>query len=110
MHAWEFSKLQYTAKLHHFTPFVSMQNMYNLLYREEEREMVPLLKDMDVAMTPWSPLARGKLAKAPGVTSQRDQQDALIQKYYQEREDDLEIIDRVGQLALKKASHGRKSH
>lgn len=58
MYAWEFSKAQYTATLHGWTRFVSMQNHYNLLYREEEREMLPLCADQGVGVLPWSPLAR----------------------------------------------------
>ena len=61
MWAWQFSKAQYTAELHGWTKFVSMQNHYNLLNREEEREMMPLCVDQGVGVIPWSPLARGKL-------------------------------------------------
>lgn len=63
MPAWQFSKLQCTAALHGWTPFVTMQSHYNLLYREEEREMIPQCLDMSVGLLPWSPLARGKLAR-----------------------------------------------
>lgn len=59
MYAWQFSKAQYTAREHGWTRFVSMQNHYNLLYREEEREMLPLCADQGVGVLPWSPLARG---------------------------------------------------
>jgi aryl-alcohol dehydrogenase-like predicted oxidoreductase len=62
MYAWQFSKAQYTASDHGWTRFVSMQNHYNLIYREEEREMIPLCIDQGVAVIPWSPLARGVLA------------------------------------------------
>src|ERR687897_59311 len=54
MYAWQFAKAQYTAKLHGLTTFVSMQNHYNLVYREEEREMIPLCQDMGVGLIPWS--------------------------------------------------------
>ena len=64
MHAWQFSKANYVAKLNGWTQFVSMQNHYNLLYREEEREMSGLCLDMGVGMIPWSPLARGRLARS----------------------------------------------
>jgi aryl-alcohol dehydrogenase-like predicted oxidoreductase len=64
MHAWQFSKANHLAKLNGWTPFVSMQNHYNLLYREEEREMTGLCLDMGVGMIPWSPLARGRLARS----------------------------------------------
>ena len=102
MSAWQFAKMQYVAKMNHWTPFISMQDMYNLLYREEEHEMIPLLQDMDVAMTPWSPLARGKLARSPETISARGQNDALISRYYQDRSDDLDIINRVGEIAQKR--------
>ena len=62
MWAWQFAKAQQVAKENNWTPFVSMQNHYNLMYREEEREMIPLCKDQGVALIPWSPLARGFLA------------------------------------------------
>ena len=63
MWAWQFAKAQYTADLGGWTRFVSMQNLYNLLYREEERELLPLCRDMGVGVIPWSPLARGRLAR-----------------------------------------------
>jgi len=62
MHAWQFAKAQYTADAHGWTTFVSMQNHYNLVYREEEREMIPQCVDQGVGVIPWSPLARGVLA------------------------------------------------
>jgi aryl-alcohol dehydrogenase-like predicted oxidoreductase len=65
MHAWQFAKAQHVAERNGWTRFVSMQNHYNLLYREEEREMAPLCRDQGVGMIPWSPLARGHLARAP---------------------------------------------
>ena len=65
MYAWQFAKAQHVAEQHGWTRFVSMQNHYNLLYREEEREMAPLCRDQGVGMIPWSPLARGKLARGP---------------------------------------------
>ena len=67
MHAWQFSKLQYTATLNGWTRFVSMQPQYNLIYREEEREMLPLCRDMGVGVVPWSPLARGFLTGQQAV-------------------------------------------
>jgi 1-deoxyxylulose-5-phosphate synthase len=65
MHGWQFAKAQHVSESHGWTRFVSMQNHYNLLYREEEREMVPLCRDQGVGMIPWSPLARGRLAREP---------------------------------------------
>jgi len=71
MHAWQFAKAQHVAEKHGWTRFVSMQNHYNLLYREEEREMVPLCRDQGVGLIPWSPLARGHLARGPGAKGTR---------------------------------------
>ena len=63
MYAWQFAKAQHVAETHGWTPFVSMQNHYNLIYREEEREMLPLCQDQGVGVIPWSPLARGRLTR-----------------------------------------------
>src|SRR5438046_6499837 len=63
MYAWQFAKARNVARLHEWTTFVSMQNHYNLLYREEEREMIPLCRDIGIGIIPWSPLARGRLAR-----------------------------------------------
>jgi aryl-alcohol dehydrogenase-like predicted oxidoreductase len=71
MYAWQFAKAQHVAERHGWTRFVSMQNHYNLLYREEEREMVPLCRDQGVGLIPWSPLARGHLARGPGAKGTR---------------------------------------
>ena len=107
MWAWQFAKAQQVAKEHGWTPFVSMQNHYNLAYREEEREMIPLCRDQGVALVPWSPLARGFLAgnrkkddKTSGATS-RAQTDDLAQKYYY-RASDFATVERLGALASAK--------
>ncbi len=71
MHAWQFAKAQHVAERHGWTRFVSMQDHYNLIYREEEREMAPLCRDQGVGLIPWSPLARGRLARAPGAQGTR---------------------------------------
>ncbi len=71
MPAWKFAKAQAVAAAHGWTRFVSMQNHWNLLYREEEREMVPLCRDQGVGVIPWSPLARGHLARGPGKAATR---------------------------------------
>ena len=73
MFAWQFAELQMTAELHGWTKFISMQNHYNLIYREEEREMNPYCLKSGVALTPWSPLARGILAGAYRVVSMEAQ-------------------------------------
>jgi aryl-alcohol dehydrogenase-like predicted oxidoreductase len=97
MYAWEFSKAQYTARLHGWTRFVSMQNHYNLLYREEEREMLPLCADQGVGVLPWSPLARGRLTRDWDVTTERSRTDDFGRKLYQEG--DRDIVDAVGRIA-----------
>ncbi|QFZ73104.1 aldo/keto reductase [Streptomyces fagopyri] len=97
MYAWEFSKAQYTARLHGWTRFVSMQNHYNLLYREEEREMLPLCADQGVGVLPWSPLARGRLTRDRDVTTERSRTDEFGRKLYQEG--DRDIVDAVGRIA-----------
>ena len=71
MHAWQFAKAQQVARQHGWTPFVSMQPEWNLLYREEEREMLPLCRDQGVGVIPWSPLARGRLARPWGEHTPR---------------------------------------
>jgi aryl-alcohol dehydrogenase-like predicted oxidoreductase len=71
MYAWQFAKAQHTARTHGWTPFVSMQNHYNLLYREEEREMIPQCIDQGVGVIPWSPLARGVLTGNRTRTGER---------------------------------------
>jgi 1-deoxyxylulose-5-phosphate synthase len=82
MYAWQFSKMQYTAERHGWTKFVSMQNHYNLLYREEEREMLPLCADQGVGVLPWSPLARGRLTRDWGTVTDRSAQDDFGSRLY----------------------------
>ncbi len=81
MHAWQFSKMQYTADLHGWTRFVSMQDQYSLLQREEEREMFGLLADQGVGSIPWSPLAKGRLARPWDATTTRSETDQLGKRY-----------------------------
>ncbi|KAB1990391.1 aldo/keto reductase [Streptomyces triticiradicis] len=100
MCAWEFSKAQYTATLHGWTRFVSMQNHYNLLYREEEREMLPLCADQGVGVLPWSPLARGRLTRDWDTVTERSRGDAFGRKLYQEG--DREIVDAVARIAAER--------
>ncbi|MGW3407621.1 aldo/keto reductase [Streptomyces sp. NPDC000888] len=97
MYAWQFSKAQYTARLNGWTRFVSMQNHYNLLYREEEREMLPLCEDQGVGVLPWSPLARGRLTRDWDAVTARSRTDEYGKKLYQEG--DREIVDAVGRIA-----------
>jgi aryl-alcohol dehydrogenase-like predicted oxidoreductase len=101
MFAWQFSKLQYTATINGWTRFVSMQPQYNLVYREEEREMLPLCEDMGVGVIPWSPLARGFLAgnRSPdGGETVRAQTDAFARSLYY-RDSDFAIVDRLTEVA-----------
>ena len=107
MWAWQFSKAQYTAELHGWTKFVSMQNHYNLAYREEEREMIPLCKDQGVALIPWSPLARGFLAgnrraddAKAGATSRANTDEIALKLYY--RASDFATVERVTAMAAAK--------
>lgn len=101
MFAWQFAKAQYTAEMHGWTQFVAMQNHYNLVYREDEREMIPLCRDQGVGLCPWSPLARGFLA---GNRDQHDgetlraQTDSFAHSMYYE-EADFEVLERVEALA-----------
>ncbi|WP_333776587.1 aldo/keto reductase [Streptomyces sp. IBSBF 3136] len=97
MYAWEFSKAQYTADLHGWTRFVSMQNHYNLLYREEEREMLPLCADQGVSTLPWSPLARGRLTREWGTVTERSAGDAFGGRLY--LESDRSIVEAVTRIA-----------
>ncbi len=99
MWAWQFAKAQHVAELNGWTKFVSMQPHYNLLYREEEREMLPLCLDQGVGVIPWSPLARGVLARAGAAASTtRAGSDARIEALY-DPENDKTIVDRVARLA-----------
>ncbi len=85
MYAWQFAKALYLADLHGWTRFVSMQNHYNLIYREEEREMLPLCADQGIGVIPWSPLARGRLTRDWDETTTRAETDEFGKTLYQER-------------------------
>ena len=101
MWAWQFSKALYLADRHGWSRFVTMQPHYNLLYREEEREMLPLCLDQGVGVIPWSPLARGKLARAwDAETTKRSETDAFAKSLYAKTaEADKRVVDRLGELA-----------
>jgi aryl-alcohol dehydrogenase-like predicted oxidoreductase len=110
MAAWQFAKAQQIAGEHGWTRFISMQNHYNLAYREEEREMIPLCRDQGVAVIPWSPLARGFLAgtrdtaetvDASRIATIRAQTDDVTQKYYS-RASDLRVLEQLGRVAKQK--------
>ena len=103
MYAWQFSKALYTSRLNGWTEFVSMQNHLNLLYREEEREMLPLCKDNGVAVIPWSPLARGRLTRDWSETSERQGSDTFGSGLYEASLDaDKRIVDAVAQIATRR--------
>jgi aryl-alcohol dehydrogenase-like predicted oxidoreductase len=102
MHAWQFAKALFTADLHGWTRFVSMQNHLNLLYREEEREMLRLCKDQGIGVIPWSPLARGLLTRpwADEPVTKRGETDAFGKTLYAKTRDaDRAVVDAVGKVA-----------
>ncbi|HOL87583.1 MAG TPA: aldo/keto reductase [Defluviitoga tunisiensis] len=102
MYAWQFQKALYTAEKHGWTKFVSMQNHYNLIYREDERELIPLCKDQKIGLTPYSPLAAGRLARDWSETTYRLQTDEVAKSKYDSTKDaDKAIVDRVAELANK---------
>lgn len=103
MSAWQFQKAQYVAKANGWTQFISMQNHYNLLYREDEREMIPLCQDMKIGLTPYSPLAGGRLARDWYSDTKRALLDQSAKDKYDKNEPvDHVIVDRVGKLAKDK--------
>jgi 1-deoxyxylulose-5-phosphate synthase len=100
MYAWQFAKALYVAEKNHWTRFVSMQNFVNLIYREEEREMLPLCKAEGIGVIPWSPLARGRLARPWESTTNRSEQDVFGRKIYSNTSDaDRAIVDKVAAIA-----------
>jgi len=100
MPAWQFSKAQYTARMNGWTPFIAMQNHMNLIYREEEREMVPLCEDMGVGVIPWSPLARGVLTRPWGTETSRTETDMVLNVLYKGVEQaDRKVVDVVEAIA-----------
>ncbi|MCL2663224.1 MAG: aldo/keto reductase [Oscillospiraceae bacterium] len=103
MFAWQFQKALSVAEQNGWTKFVSMQNHYNLIYREEEREMMPLCVDQKIASTPYSPLASGRLSRGIGADTTRTKEDDIQRAKYgsTENEDQL-IIDRVAEIAEKR--------
>jgi 1-deoxyxylulose-5-phosphate synthase len=97
MWAWQFAKMQHAADLHGWTRFVSMQDLYNLMQREEEREMFGLLADQGVGSIPWSPLAKGRLARPYGEHTLRSDNDPVGQRFF--GDGDRAIIDAVQKVA-----------
>jgi aryl-alcohol dehydrogenase (NADP+) len=100
MFAWQFAKAQHTAETNGWTKFVSMQNHYNLVYREEEREMIPLCKDQGIGLIPWSPMARGFFARnsKSGTETPRYKTDGFFKELYG-REDDFLVAQRAEEVA-----------
>ncbi len=102
MFAWQFANMLHVSEKNGWTRFVSMQNYVNLLYREEEREMLPLCKAEGIAVIPWSPLARGRLTR--DEPSKRSQTDGFAKALYEPcKEADQKVIDRVGEIAGERA-------
>ena len=100
MYAWQFAKALFTSDLHSWTRFVSMQPHYNLAYREEEREMLQLCQDQKIAVIPWAPLAKGRLARKPSKEQNetlRAQTDAIGKRFYSD--EDLTVAQRVSDVA-----------
>jgi aryl-alcohol dehydrogenase-like predicted oxidoreductase len=97
MHSWQFCQALYTARLHSWTSFATMQDHYNLLNREEEREMIPLCVDQGIGILPWSPLARGRLARPWDEVTERQRGDENVRLFYPDS--DRVIADRVGEIA-----------
>ena len=104
MYAWQFAKALYTADLHGWTRFISMQNHYNLVYREEEREMMKLCAAENIGVIPWSPLARGKLTRpwAETGTARSDTDQYSMALYSKTQENDKQVVDRLGEVAEKR--------
>ncbi|HEY0248038.1 MAG TPA: aldo/keto reductase [Gryllotalpicola sp.] len=97
MWAWQFAQAQHTAELNGWTPFVTMQDHYNLIYREEEREMLPFCADQGVGVIPWSPLARGRLTRDWETTTNRLESDQFGKSLY--HDGDRLIVERVAAVA-----------
>ncbi|HET8717720.1 MAG TPA: aldo/keto reductase [Nocardioidaceae bacterium] len=100
MFAWQFAKAQHVADLGGWTRFVSMQNHYNLLYREEEREMLPQCADMGVGILPWSPLARGRLTRDWDERTARTETDEFGGTLY--RDEDRAVVEKVAEVASRR--------
>ncbi|GAA1695336.1 aldo/keto reductase [Fodinicola feengrottensis] len=100
MYAWQFSKALYLAEKHGWTRFVTMQNHYNLIYREEEREMLPLCADQGIGVIPWSPLARGRLTRDWDTATARSDTDEFGKLLYVDS--DRTVVERVGEVAAER--------
>ena len=104
MFAWQFAKSLYAADAHGWTRFASMQNHLNLLYREEEREMLPLCREEGIGIIPWSPMARGRLTRDWGETTKRSETDKYGHTLYDATQDaDRKVVERVAAIAKARA-------
>ena len=102
MYTWQFQKAQYIAEKNGWTKFIAMQNHYNLVYREDEREMIPYCKDSGVALVPYSPLAAGRLARDWTADTHRSKSDQSAKRKYDQTADmDQKIVDQIGKVAAK---------
>src|SRR6185312_10577987 len=100
MQSWQFAKSLYLADLHGWARFISMQNHYNLAYREEEREMLPLCREEGIGIIPWSPMARGRLTRDWGETTKRSETDKYGHTLYDATQDaDRKVVERVAAIA-----------
>ena len=103
MFAWQFLQAQHVAEVNGWTTFISMQNHYNLLYREEEREMMPLLRELGIASTPYSPLAAGRLTRDGDADTDRARTDSTAKsKYDSTQETDKAIVEQVARIAAER--------
>ena len=102
MFTWQFAKALYLADVHGWTRFVSMQNHYNLLNREEEREMLPFCADRGIGVIPWSPLARGRLTRDWDETTNRSETDAFGSRLYNADSSDKAVVQRVAEVAAER--------
>ena len=102
MYAWQFSKALYTQKANGWSRFVSMQDHYNLINREEEREMYPLCADQGIGVIPWSPLARGKLTRDWGESTFRMETDQVTARVYPMEDNDRAVAAVVGEIAAER--------
>jgi aryl-alcohol dehydrogenase-like predicted oxidoreductase len=101
MHAWQFARALGISERYGWTRFVSMQNLVNLLYREEEREMLPLCAAEGIGVIPWSPQARGRLTRDWDYTSIRTETDDAHQRLFEKSEEaDRRVVDRVAEVAV----------
>ena len=103
MYAWQFAQMLDASARHGWAKFVTMQNYLNLLYREEEREMLPLCQAEGIGLMPWSPLARGRLTREWGASTERSETDKFAATLYAKTEEaDRKVVDAVGELAEKR--------